>query len=263
VFDCAGRRRSLARAAASGARTVFVANHARKRRRGFRLSRLRHTSEIWLMEPRFVAGGVGLSERLKLALLGKPDPVFLGPVFPEPVRPADAPEPPFFVCCPGGGGHHLGGRQSGEVFSEQAIRVAEATGTRGVVVTGGGYVGPLPEHPGIAFHRGLPGAELAGLLGAAAFALLGGGYVLAQAAALRVPSIAAPAASDQPARIAAYEREGLCLSALPAELADVAIEATRSGRLASIRGRLAASELRNGLEVALDRLEALASRVGS
>jgi len=262
VFDCSGRQSNLRLACRLGARTVFVSNHARKRWKGFRISRLRYTDEHWILQPRLIAGDLTAVERFKLRLLSKSDPIFLGPVFPEAVLPSHAPERPFFVCCPGGGGNDMGGSQSGAVFADAAREVAETTGMRGAVVTGGTYTGELLVHPRLTVNRSLPGDELAGLLSAAEFALVGGGDLLPQSIANRVPPVAAPAASDQPKRIAAYERAGLCISAAPKRLAAVAVAAYADGRLASLVERLQSSEVNNGLTVGVKRIESLAAHCG-
>ena len=56
-------------------------------------------------------------------------------MFPEPVTPAHAPKPPYFVCCPGGGGNQVLGRQSGAVFAEAAVAAVDGGGRdRGILV---------------------------------------------------------------------------------------------------------------------------------
>jgi hypothetical protein len=259
VFDSAGRRRNLRHAKSLGARTVFVSTHARKRWKAFRVSRLRHTDEHWIARPELVAGGVTPLERLKLRWLGKPDPLFLGPVFPEPVTPAHAPSPPYFVCCPGGGGNQVLGRQSGAVFADAAVATAGELGMTGVVVTGANYTGSLPEAESVVAHRGLPGAELAGLIASAAFGMVGGGDLLQQAIAMHTPCVTAPAAPDQPGRIAAFDRVRLCVSSPLETLAETTTESFRSGALDRLRERLERSDAANGLMLGVERIEALAA----
>ncbi len=262
IFDCAGRRRSLRLASRLGARTVFISNHSRKRRRGFRISRLRYTDDHWILQPHFICGGLTAVERLKLRMLGKPAPIFLGPVFPEATLPTHAPDQPFFVCCPGGGGKMVQGRQSGAVFADAARDVAEELDIRGVVVTGGNFTGELPASCQLQVHRSLPGHELAGLLSAAQFALVGGGDLLQQAIANRVPTVSAPTALDQPLRIEAFEQRGLCISATPDRLAEVAVAAYSDGRLSSLVEQLRCSDISNGLNIGVERIEMLAMEEG-
>jgi len=259
IFDCSGRQSSLRLATGLGARTVFISNHRQKRRRGFRISRLRYTDDHWILQPGFIFGGLTAVERLKLHLLSKREPVLLGPVFPKAVLPAYAPDQPFFLCCPGGGGNKIQGRQSGAVFAEAAREVAAALDIRGVVVTGGNFTGELPASSQLQVYRSLPGDELAGLLSAAEFAMIGGGDLLSQAIANRVPSVSASSAPDQPGRISAFERNGLCISAKPDRLAEVTVAAYSDGRLSSLLERLRFSDIRNGLNTGVERIEILAA----
>ncbi|HXV77108.1 MAG TPA: hypothetical protein VD788_12395, partial [Candidatus Polarisedimenticolaceae bacterium] len=150
------------------------------------------------------------------------------------------------------------GRQSGAVFAEAAVEVAGRLGMRGVVVTGSNYSGPLPDSTEVIAHRGLPGAELAGLLASARFGIVGGGDLLQQAIAMHTPSVTAPAAPDQPRRIAAFERVDLCITARLERLAETTVEAVRDGRIDALRERLASSDTANGLMLGVERIEALA-----
>jgi hypothetical protein len=259
IFDCAGRRSNLCLATQLGARTVFVSNHRRKRRRGFGIRRLCYTDDHWILQPNLNCGGLTVIERLKLHWLGKREPVFLGPVFPETMCARHVPERPFFLCCPGGGGNQVQGLQSGAVFAEAARDVAEALDIRGVVITGANFTGELPASRRLQVHRSLPGSALAGLLSAAKFALVGGGDLLSQAIANKAPSISAPSAPDQLQRISAFEQRGLCMSARPDGLAEVAVAAHSDGRLASLIERLRSSDMNNGLSVGVERIEMLAA----
>jgi hypothetical protein len=259
VFDCSGRQSSLRTAHALGARTVFVSNHAWKRWKGFRVSRLRYTDEHWILPPRFIAGDLTRWERLKLRWLGKPAPIFLGPVFPEPVRSRATPNQPFFLCCPGGGGNEVNGSQSGSVFADAARTINEATGIRGVLVTGETFTGELVSHPGLTVHRALDGAELSGLLSDAQFAVIGGGDLLSQTAGSGVAAVSAPVAPDQHRRIRTYARAGLCIRAEPEQLARTTLAAHADGRLDAVAERLKSSDFGNGLALALERIERLAA----
>jgi len=258
IFDCSGRRRSLRMASQLGARIIFVSNHWRKRRRAFRLSRLRHTDDHWILPPHFIAGDLTVFEQFKLYLLKKPAPIFIGPVFPEAKISTHIPDRPFFVCCPGGGGNELQGRQSGAVFADAARDVAGKLGIQGVVITGCNFTGELHASSHLQVYQSLPGDELAGLLFAAEFALVGGGDLLPQSVANRVVPITAACAADQKRRIAAYEKHGLCISASPERLAEVAIAAYSDGRVSSLTERLQSSDIENGLNVCVERIEMLA-----
>jgi hypothetical protein len=258
VFDSGGRARSMRLASELGARTVFISNHQRKRRRGFRLSRMLCTDEHWIMQPLCLEPRLWMSERLKLFALKRPVALFLGPVFPQPAPAAEIPESAYFLCCPGGGGYSRNGRQSGAVFMEAAAEVAGALDMRGVVVTGGNFAGALVADPRLQVYRHLPGAQLAALLAHAQFALVGGGDLLAQAVASRIPAVAGAITSDQPRRVAQYRRAGLCIAANPQCMADTAIAAYRDGRLEALALRLSGMRFPGGLETAVARVEWLA-----
>lgn len=258
IFDCSGRKHSLRIASQLGARIIFVSNHRRKRRRGFRISRLRHTDDHWILPPHFITGDLTAFEQFKLHLLKKPAPIFIGPVFPEAKVSARIPDRPFFVCCPGGGGNKLQGRQSGAVFADAARDVAGKLGIRGVVVTGRNFTGELPASSHLQVYQSLPGDELAGLLSGAEFALVGGGDLLPQSVANRVAPIATACAADQQRRITAYEQRGLCISAPPERLAEVAIAAYADGRVSSLAKHLQSSDIENGLNMCIERIEMLA-----
>ena len=60
-------------------------------------------------------------------------------------------------------------------------------------------------------------------------------------------------------RIASYAAAGLCLSASPSDLAEIASAARADGSLDELSGRLKTSEIGNGLALALERIEALAA----
>jgi len=260
IFDCSGRRSSLKHAKQLGARTVFISNHIRKRRRGFRISRLRYTDDHWIIQPKFICGNLKTLECIKLRLLAKREPIFLGPVFPEATLPTHAPDRPFFICCPGGGGNKIKGRQSGAVFADAARHVAKALGILGVVVMGRNFTGELISDPQLQMHRSLPGHELAGLMPAAEFAMVGGGDLLQQAVANRVPPVSAPSAKDQPPRITAFDRQGLCIYAKPEQLGEVTVAAYSDGRLSALSERLQNSDIHNGLHTGVERIEILAAK---
>jgi len=258
LFDCSGRAAQMRHAHRRGSATVFVSQHRRKRRRGFKVGRMRFCDLHWIVQPEFVDGGLTIIERLKLRLFGRPRVTFLGPVFPHPAPPAfPLPGNGYFVSCPGGGGVTVEGRISAELFAEQASEVAAATGLDGIMVMGPSYHGSLDSLPGLRIVPSLPGGELAHVLASARFALLGGGDLLGQAVSLGVPVVAAPVTKDQPPRIAAYSRQGLCLTARAGTLAATAREELTEIRLEAIREAIQSLALCNGMGEALDQLGSL------
>ncbi|MBE0508226.1 MAG: hypothetical protein IBX50_16175 [Marinospirillum sp.] len=84
VFDASGRKAQLRHARANGALTVFISQHKKKRSRGLRLDRMWHTDLHWVAQPEFVLPAPGLWSRLKLRLLKKEPPLYLGTLYNQP-----------------------------------------------------------------------------------------------------------------------------------------------------------------------------------
>jgi hypothetical protein len=264
IFDASGRVAQLAHAKRLGCVTVFVSQHRRKRGRGFRWRRMRLLDMHWIAQPSFVDGELGVLERMKLRLLGHPVVRFIGPVFPAPSPPAiELPGKPYFFCCSGGGGNAVGGRNGAELFLEAAERISGESGLPGVVVMGPNYRGTAGGASGLLVLPQLKPAELAHVLAGALFALVGGGSLLGQAVALGVPSAAAPVARDQPDRIAAYARAGLCLAADPRLLALTVLEQLDEPCRERLRVRLQYAGVRNGLDEAIEQLAPIMARARS
>src|SRR5450755_3207589 len=83
LFDNAGRTSQLRAAVAGGARTVFISSRPKQRRRAFRLRWMRLLDEHWIAYPQFIAGPLGVLERLKLLALGRPTVRFLDTILPQ------------------------------------------------------------------------------------------------------------------------------------------------------------------------------------
>jgi hypothetical protein len=69
--------------------------------------------------------------------------------------------------------------------------------------------------------------------------------------------VAAPVAKDQPPRIAAYSRQGLCLTARAGTLAATVREELTEIRLEAIRKAIQLLALGNGMGEALDQIGSL------
>jgi hypothetical protein len=221
---------------------------------------MRSTDLHWIVQPEFVDGGLTGLERAKLRLLGRPRVTFIGPVFPAPRAPSiDLPEPPYFLCCAGTGGVRVDGVNSAELFAAEAERVAHESGLPGVMVLGPFYEGDLDTVPGLHVVPKLEGAEMAYVLGQAEFAMVAGGDMLGQSVALHTPCVAAAVGKDQPVRIQAYKRKGLCLMAEPRQLARVTIEQLDSEARVRMRRRAEAAGLSNGLEEAMRQIAQVVS----
>ncbi|HEY7774059.1 MAG TPA: hypothetical protein VIC26_12820 [Marinagarivorans sp.] len=213
VFDGSGRAAQYRQAKRLGAQVLFISQHKKKRRRAFAFNRIRHIDAHCITQFKFVDGDLTLGERLKLALVGKPWPHFMGPIFSSPSEtlPFETAEP-YVVFSAGGGGHIVKGVQATNVFIEAANRWFAQTGEQCHVLLGLNYQGAVDVAPGVLVHQQLPNAQLMALIKAARVVVLGGGAILPQAVALRTPSIAVAVAKDQPARIKAIARAGLTVS---------------------------------------------------
>ena len=207
VFDNAGRTAQMRAAHIAGARVIYISSRPRQRRKAFRLSWMRLLSEHWIAYPRFVAGDLGVLERLKVKLLRRPRVRFLDTVLPVG---ADEPGPlpdlqDFVLIVPGGGTAHPGARAAPDIISEAATALA-GKGLRTVLVG-------VPERIGSSASLTrlplLPQPQLVDLLRRARVVVSNGGDTLLQALACGCACVAVPIAHDQAARIARCVALGL------------------------------------------------------
>jgi glycosyltransferase involved in cell wall biosynthesis len=265
IFDSSGRVDQYRAAHRLGAKVVFVSSRPSSRRKGFRLRRMRWFDQHWIAQPRFLGGNLRRRERAKSRLLGGPETVFLDALH-EPVdeqaasarlRAAAASPGQYVLVCPGGGG--VFGRQPAAVpeFYDAACAIAQRGGWPVIAVLGSRFSPSAAPPAGVHVAASLPNGELMGLLRDARVAVLNGGSLLVQAIAQRTPSVAAPIADDQPARISTCAKAGLTrATALSAtELADAAIDLSNDEtRLGEMRSRAASLDLQNGVDVAMRAL---------
>ena len=263
VFDSSGRVAQYRSARALGARTVFVSSRPSTRRKGFSLRRLWALDQHWIVAPRFLGGGLGAIERIKLALAPRCEPIFLDVLY-DPVDDAATlalqsrlgVEPGRYVlACPGGGGHAIEGREPWQVYLEASRRVAAQRGLPVVAVLGP-RAKVAVEVPGVRVLESVPNAVLMGLVRDAQCGVVNGGSLLVQAIALGLPCVAAPSSDDQPARIAACAAQGLVRAAAmdAGELASGAEALGDDGVRAGLAGRLASLGVTNGIDVAVAAL---------
>jgi hypothetical protein len=293
IFDNAGRSAQLKAAHRLGARIVFISSRRRQRRRAFRLSWMRLIDEHWFAYPKLIAGELGLVERAKLKLLGRPVVRYLdvimargekgrGPAA-SAVEPAATAESRVavesgmavenrVVVIPGGGTGHPGGEDAAAQFLAAARRLAAA----GFATT---FVGPT-QGSGVASSDGairsegastaalrcvgaLPQSELAALMRGARLVIANGGSTLLQAIACGAPCVAAPIAGDQRERIRRCAAAGVALEAAPSA-ADLATKARAlledEPARAALARRAAKLELADGVEVALGALANFVNR---
>lgn len=271
VFDSAGRVAQFAHARRAGASTVYVSSRFKTRWKGFRLRRMRVMDQHWLAWPRFVEGDLSRWERLKLRLMGRPEIVFLDPVHDRPDagraaalrRRLGIGEAPYLLFSAGGGGYSRSGAPAPEIFAGAAIEVQRASGMQAVWVKGPNYDGTAFDASGLVALGALRSDEMIDVLAGARIAIVNGGSLLLQALALRVPTIAAPIAGDQPARIAACERQGIAVgtSLEAAALAQTTLALLGDeARQQQLRARMQALNLVNGAEQAAEAIARLLAR---
>ena len=268
VFDNAGRSRQIEAAHRLGARIVFISSRRRQRRRAFRLRWMRLIDEHWIAYPKLIAGDLGLLERVKLKLLGRPRIRYLDVILARRRRDATQPVPAAraatgageVVVIPGGGTGHPGAEDAAREFLSAARSLAAA----GFATT---FVGPAEEGIASAANftqvSALPQADLAELMERARLIVANGGSTMLQAIACGAACVAAPIAGDQPERIRRCVAAGVAVQAAPIA-ADIQAKAEallndEAARGALVR-RAAGLGLANGLEVALAALEQLKPR---
>lgn len=254
LFDASGRRSQLAHAKKLGAAVIFISQHARKRRRGMRISRARLTDRHWVAQPEFAIPAVSTLSRFKLQLFGGAQPVATGPFFArvDPVKQQQLLEQfslshgGFWLLNAGSGAHTLGDSSAMLQLVEAASQQFSETGIPALAVMGPAYTGEMPPRPGILYQASLANHEFINLLAAARGAVLSGGDTLLQAIALKKPCVAVAVTKDQPARIARCEAKGLVMSSGADEL--VSKMARLNAECEALTQRLQQSDCGNGLD---------------
>jgi predicted glycosyltransferase len=271
IFDNAGRTAQLEAAQRLGARLVFISSRQRQRRRAFRLAWMRLLDEHWIAYPKLIAGGLGLIERIKLALLRRPALRYLDVIMARAANSATSAADPAVsggndvVVVPGGGTGHPGAEDAAQQFLAAAKALAAAGfATAFVGPTGdAGEVSNAASSARLACTASLPQAELAALMRSTRLVIVNGGSTLLQAIACGAACVAAPIAGDQLERIRACAAAGVAVQAAP-QAADLEAQARRlledEPARAALAQRAAALGLADGVEVALDALESLRRR---
>lgn len=263
LFDSTARPAQLAAARAIGAAVVYLSSRPSARGRGFKLRAWRRIDEHWSVE-------ISLQrlpsawQRLLLRLPGASAWIPLGTLF----EPADAigwsaelrqfvDAGDYLLACPGGG------TPQGAALYANASEQLAREGVRTLLVRGDWPAGRSAASPGLLQVGVLPNAQLMALLAGARLALLGGGSVLVQALALEVPCVAAALAEDQAQRLAVLAQAG-AVTAAAADSSALRAQALPLWqdvqRRAALRTGARALGLRNGLDLALSRLDALTRR---
>jgi glycosyltransferase involved in cell wall biosynthesis len=265
IFDSSGRLAQYRAARDAGAGVVYVSSRPKTRWKGFRWRRMRSLDQHWLAQPRFLGGAPTPYERLKLQLVGRPEIVILEvmhePVDEPAVRELQARlglEPGRYVAmCPGGGGDFGHAVDATRVFAAAAEAIAASQPRPVVLVLAGARpdLHAAPPGAGVRCIDLLPNGQLIGLLRDAAVVAVNGGSLLLQCMAQGLPTVAAPIAGDQAARIRGCAREGyvqetsLDSEAMTAAVSTLLRDCAAQSRL---RHRLAELGLRNGVDVATE-----------
>jgi glycosyltransferase involved in cell wall biosynthesis len=268
VFDSAGRVGQLREARRRGAATVYVSSRFKTRWKGFRLRRMRLLDQHWLAWPRFIGGELTAWERFKLALLRRPEVLFLDPVH-EPSDPArrarlreriGVGDRPYVLFSSGGGGYQRTGMPAPEIFARAALEVRRAGGFEAVWVKGPNYEGGAFDAGNLLALGSVPSESMIDLLAGAHLAVISGGSLLLQALALGTPVVAAPVAADQPQRIAGAERCAAVVGAAldPQALARAAQSLlAQPARLEQMRAQLRSLGIGNGAQQGVEALARL------
>jgi hypothetical protein len=144
LFDNAGRTAQLRAARRSGARVVYISARARQRRKAFRLRWMSLIDEHWIAYPEFIAGALGILERLKLKVMRRPTVRYLDVILDSTSLGSGASmlartgcaAGEYVLVVPGGGTGHPGARDSATQFLTAARGIAAGIDTVFVGPTG-------------------------------------------------------------------------------------------------------------------------------
>jgi spore coat polysaccharide biosynthesis predicted glycosyltransferase SpsG len=212
IFDNAGRTAQLRAAHREGARIVFISSRPRQRRKAFRWRWMRLIDEHWIAYPQFIAGRLGLFERLKLDLLHRPTVRYLDVILSR-TGPGDSvmtrvglKSGAYVLVVPGGGTGHPRAADATATFLAAANALAEAgiltvfVGPKGTPEIGTASI-PSALSAALRCFNSLPQAELGELMRGAKLIVTNGGSTLLQGIACGRACIGIPIAQDQRQRI--------------------------------------------------------------
>ena len=271
VFDNSGRTVQLAAARKAGARVVFSSRAPHLRRKAFRLKWMRLLDEHWIVFPRFITGGLGGLERLKLRWFPRYRIRCLDTLFPpsDPGARLDwlsrhGLEPDrYTVFVPGGRSEARKVTEPTELFIAAAREYVAATGEAAVVLTGRPGAPAAGESSGPRLLPRVAPGEVQHLLAGAKLVVSNGGTTMVHALAHGRPLVAVPLASDQQRRIRLAVKLGVAATAqrspqsIAAEAASLMLDVARRELMTR---RIAELGITNGVEEAVAALAALARR---
>jgi spore coat polysaccharide biosynthesis predicted glycosyltransferase SpsG len=292
IFDNAGRTAQLRAAKRCGARVIYISARRRQRRKAFRLRWMHLIDEHWIAYPEFLAGALGVIERLKLDVMRRPTVRYLdvildasrGPGPQSVLTGTDYAAGEYVLVVPGGGTNHPGARDAVAEFrtaarglaaagvdtifvgpidpagDAAATAVADAAGAADAAQAAHAAVEGASQAPRLRMVGALPQADLAELMRAARLIVANGGSTLVQSVACGRPSLAVPVAGDQAERIGRCVAAGVAVAARldAAAILEAALALWRDERqLEALAGRAVALGLCNGIDVAVRALAGL------
>lgn len=271
VFDASGRAKQIKHAKKAGAKTLFIAQHNKKIKRGFKLNRLIYTDAILIAQPKFAVSNLSYISYLKLKLLKKTPPKYLDSIFASLksvdeaaiLKKYNLAKDNYIFASAGSGGHKF---HTGKLAAEQfniALEDARRQ-TEGVMpylqVWGANYPNKnLPLVDQAINLRNVTNLEFIVLLKNSYIALINGGDTLLQALSLKVPCVVVPVSSDQPQRIRKIKKYSSCFlesGIQPQEITEQLLQLLSVRTRLLIKEQLAVTEVNNGVDIFLNKLRA-------
>jgi spore coat polysaccharide biosynthesis predicted glycosyltransferase SpsG len=253
IFDCSGRARHFKYAKKSGAKVIFISQHEKKRARGLGLARLRNSDKQWVAQTLDSIGPLSWVQKLKLQLLGQPEPRIIGPVFKLPnkeklnefLESYQLKKNEFLVFNAGSGGHLVKDELASEIFFETANEICHSLEVKCVVVFGANYPKKLPVNF-LGEQEKVPVSKLIciqeidnhlfiGLLASSIGAVLSGGDTFLQAIELKVNCVVTAVSKDQPKRIEAYSHNN---QVFPTECGKSSLISATKALLSSLNSKM-------------------------
>ncbi|MBM7071092.1 glycosyltransferase [Shewanella sp. 202IG2-18] len=262
IFDASGRKPQLQKAKQVGAITVFISQHAKKRRRGMKWGRMKATDLHFVAQPEYTMPEIDLFSSFKCKLQKKLLPKCVGVVFDSPeddfadsvLKQFQLESKSFIILNAGSGGHLHDGQLAADFFYEAAESLAENTNKQVVILMGPNYPKELPKSEKVRVISRLDNSNFISLISHSYAAVLSGGDTLLQALALNTPVIAVPVSKDQPARIAACEKKKIVKSVEISELAEKLPRLLDETILSELKKQMKITPSKNGAETIIEQL---------
>ena len=262
VFDASGRQAQLAKAKSIGAITVFISQHAKKRRRGMKWGRAKYTDFHFVAQPEFAISPLNFFEKLKFKLMGKPVPKCVGIFFNQHTamqseaifQQFDVENEKYIILSAGSGGHKRNDELVADVYYRAAQQITIKTGLKTLMVMGPSYPHDLPVSENVTVISSLENANFIALLAHAKAAVLSGGGALLQALAVQTPVLACAVSKDQPARIKACEQRRIVNSVTLDKLVESAPLMLNDVNLETLKNELSLQPSSSGVSTIIESL---------